>query len=158
MVTILIMSAKIITLGFLKIKVFWSKGYDVITSFHDITNRILSRDSNYIVDVVVWPKFGNSSISIREVIITSISWGCDQKNQFFFEGWSWLQLNNLGLVLVMSWKFYQCGKRVKTRIQKVFGTNSYIYRSYRGIRFAFFRIAIFPILAILCTGEQLFRR
>ena len=72
MVTILMMSAKMATLGLLKIKVFWNKGYDVIISVHDVTNKILSRDSNYIVDVVMWPKFGNSSISVREVIITSI--------------------------------------------------------------------------------------
>ena len=31
----------------------------------------LSRDSNYIVDVVIRPKVGNSSISMREVTITS---------------------------------------------------------------------------------------
>ena len=72
MVAILMMSAKLATLGLLKIKVFWNKGYDVIISVHDVTNKILSRDSNYIVDVVMWPKFGNSSISMREVIITSI--------------------------------------------------------------------------------------
>ena len=40
---------------------------------HDTTNKILSRDSIYIVDVVVWAKFGNSSISMREIIITSTS-------------------------------------------------------------------------------------
>ena len=51
--------------------VFWNKDYDIITSVCDITNKILSLDSNYIV-VVMWPKFGNSSISMREVIITSI--------------------------------------------------------------------------------------
>ena len=72
MVTILMMSAKMATPGLLKIKVFWNKGYDVIISVHDVTNKILSRDSNYIVDVIMWPKFGNSSISMREVIITSI--------------------------------------------------------------------------------------
>ena len=33
---------------------------------HDVTNKILSHDSNYIVDVVVWPTFGNSSIAMRE--------------------------------------------------------------------------------------------
>ena len=66
------MSAKMATLGLLKIKVFWNKGYDVIISVHDVTNKILSRDSNYIIDVVMWPKFGNCSICIREVIITSI--------------------------------------------------------------------------------------
>ena len=71
MVTILMISAKKVTPGLLKVKVFWNKGYDVIISVHDVTNKILSRDSNYIVDVVMWPKFGNSSISMREVIITS---------------------------------------------------------------------------------------
>ena len=66
------MSAKMATPGLLKITVFWNKGYDVIIPVDDVTNKILSRDSNYIVDVVMWPKFGNSSICIREVIITSI--------------------------------------------------------------------------------------
>ena len=48
------MSAKMVTPGFLKItKVFRSKGYDVTISVDDVTNRILSRDSNYIVDVFV---------------------------------------------------------------------------------------------------------
>ena len=66
------MSAKMATPELLKIKVFWNKGHDIIISVHDVTSKILSRDSNYIVDVVMWPKFGNSSISMREVIITSI--------------------------------------------------------------------------------------
>ena len=56
----------------LKIKVYWNKDYDFIISVHDVINKILSRDSNYIADLVMWPKFGNSSISVREVIITSI--------------------------------------------------------------------------------------
>ena len=71
MVTILMTSAKMSTLGLLKIKVFWSKVYDVIISDHTVTNKSLLRDWNYIVDMVMWPKFGNSSIFIREVIITS---------------------------------------------------------------------------------------
>ena len=72
MVTILIMLAKVVTLGLLKIKIFWNKGYYVIISVHDITSKILSHESNYILDVVMWPKFHNSRISMREVIITSI--------------------------------------------------------------------------------------
>ena len=72
MVAILMMSAKLATLGLLKIKVFWKKGYDVLISVHGVTNKILSRDPNYIVDVVMRPKFGNSSISMRQIIITSI--------------------------------------------------------------------------------------
>ena len=65
-------SAKMVTLGFLKIKVFINKGYDVIISFYYVINKKLSRYSNFIVDVVMWPKFGNSRTSMRKVIITSI--------------------------------------------------------------------------------------
>ena len=63
--------AKMGTLGLLKIKLFWNKGYDVKIYVHDVTNKILSRDSNQIVYLVIWPKFGNSSTSVREVIMTS---------------------------------------------------------------------------------------
>ena len=66
------MSPKKATLGLCKIKLFLKKGYDVIIFVHEVTSKILSRDSYYTVDVVIWPKFGNSSISMREVIITSI--------------------------------------------------------------------------------------
>ena len=71
MVIILMMSAKLATLGLLKVKKFWNRGFDVKIFIHDVFNKILSVDSNYIVDVVMWPKFGNFGISIREVIITS---------------------------------------------------------------------------------------
>ena len=66
------MSAKMATLGFLKQKVYWNKGYDVRIYVHDSNNKILSSNTNYIVDVGMWPKFGNSSIFMKEVIITSI--------------------------------------------------------------------------------------
>ena len=56
MVTTLMMSAKMATLGFLIIKVFSNKGYDVIISVHDVTNRILTGDLNYFIDVVMWRK------------------------------------------------------------------------------------------------------
>ena len=68
MVSILMMSTKISTPGLLKIRVFWNNGYDIIISVHDVTNKILSRDSNYIIDLVMWPKLGNCSISMRKVI------------------------------------------------------------------------------------------
>ena len=68
----LIMLAKIGYSSLLKLKLFWNKGYDVIISAHDVTTKILLRDSNYFVGVVIWPKFGNSSISMREVVITLI--------------------------------------------------------------------------------------
>ena len=84
MAKILMMSAKMATPDILKIRVFWNKGYDVIISDHYVTNKFLSRDSNYIIDVVMWSKFGNCSITMRKVIITSILQGFDQKNHFFW--------------------------------------------------------------------------
>ena len=47
------MSAKLATLGLLKIKIFHGKGYDAIIFVHDVINKILSCDSSYIVDVVM---------------------------------------------------------------------------------------------------------
>ena len=66
------MPAKMATPGLLKITVFWNKGYDVIIFVYDVTKKFLSRDSNYTVDVFMWPQFGNCSISMREVLTTSI--------------------------------------------------------------------------------------
>ena len=39
--------------GLYKVKVFIKNGYNVIIFVNDVINKILSRDSNYIVDV--WP-------------------------------------------------------------------------------------------------------
>ena len=72
MVTILMMSAKMDTLDLIKIKIFRKKGYVVIISVYDDINKNLSRGSNFIVDMVMWPKFGNYRTSMREVIMTSI--------------------------------------------------------------------------------------
>ena len=47
------MSAKMDTLGLLKIKVFRNKDYDVIIFVYDVINKNLTRDSNFIVDVVM---------------------------------------------------------------------------------------------------------
>lgn len=66
------MSAKLNALSVHKINVFWNKGYGVIFSVCVFTSKILSRDLNYILDVVIWQKFGNTSISMKEVIVTSI--------------------------------------------------------------------------------------
>ena len=46
------MSVKLTSLGFLKVELFWNKGYDVIISVHDLANKFLSRYSNYNVDNV----------------------------------------------------------------------------------------------------------
>ena len=117
------MSAKAATLDVLKINVFWKKADDLVVFVSDVSNETLSYDSNYIVDVVMWPKFGN--ISRREAIINSMLQGFDQKNHVF-EEWSWFRFNNLGLRLAMALKW------VKIKSQKILGANSYVCRSYRG--------------------------
>ena len=48
MVIILMMLAKIATLGLLQIKVFLNKGYAAVILAHEITNKILLNDSNCI--------------------------------------------------------------------------------------------------------------
>ena len=83
MVLILMISAKLVNLDLVKIKVLWNKDYDIIISFYDATNKVWSSDSNYTVDLVMWQKFGNSSISVTEVIVTQILKQFNQKNHFF---------------------------------------------------------------------------
>ena len=72
MFKILIESVKLAAPGFLKIKIFKNKGYDVILIDFEVTKKLLHNDSNYIVGVVMSPKFDNSSIFMSEVIATSI--------------------------------------------------------------------------------------
>ena len=91
MAEVLMMSAKLATLDLLQIKAVWSKVYDVIIYFYEATIDILWRGSNYITEGVMWPKFGNSRISMTEVITTSILYGFDQKKQFQLSSiiWDW---------------------------------------------------------------------
>ena len=130
-VTIFMISAKMATPGLLKITIFWNKGYDVIISVHDVTNKILSGDSNLNVDVVMWPNFGNFNISMRKVTIISILQGFDQKNCFFC-GVVLVQVQQFGTgTRYELWILHHCGKRVKTKNQKFLWVSSYVCRSYR---------------------------
>ena len=54
MIAILIMSAKLATSGLLKIKVVLNNGNNDMISVDEVTKK-LSRDSNYIIDLVLWP-------------------------------------------------------------------------------------------------------
>ena len=69
MVAVSTMTAKLATLG---LKVFWNKCFDAINFANNITSKLFSNDSSYTVDVTMSAKFGNSSISMREVVITSM--------------------------------------------------------------------------------------
>ena len=61
MVTILMMSAKKATLGRLKVTVFWNKGYDAKIFVYDVKNKILSRDLDYLANMVMSPKFARKN-------------------------------------------------------------------------------------------------
>ena len=65
-VAILIMLEKLCTLGPLTIKL-WRQNF-----IYDVTIKILSLNQNYIVDMIMWPKFANFSISMRAFIISLI--------------------------------------------------------------------------------------
>ena len=61
--------------AFLKQRYCEIKDYDAIISVHDVTNKIILINSNLFVDLVIWQKFGNSSISSLQ--------GFYQKKQYF---------------------------------------------------------------------------
>ena len=50
----LIMSAKLSTPGLLESEVCENKDYKVIIFVHDVTNKILFGNSNFVVNVVIW--------------------------------------------------------------------------------------------------------
>ena len=88
-----------------------------------VINKVLSRDSNYIVDVVMRSKFGNFSISLTEVIITSILWGFDQNKHFFKESSCYIggldKFNNFVMGLGMALKLYKnVAKGSKLKVRK----------------------------------------
>ena len=108
------MSAQLLLPGLYEVNIFQNKGYDIIFVEYFVNNKMLSGDWNYTV------KIDNSSISIKEVIITSMLWGFDQKNHFF-EGWSWFEVINEGLSLGMTLKFFaSMEKGVELKVKKYF--------------------------------------
>ena len=71
----------------------------------------------------MWPKFRNSGISMREVILNWILSGFNQKNNFFW-GVSWFKLYNLELGLRMALKFNNSVAKVLIiSVRKFWGSN-----------------------------------
>ena len=70
----------------------------------------------------MWPKFGNPSVSMRDIIKTSILYRLDKKKNFL-EGCSSFKFNSLGLSLGVALKLYTIVARVKNE------DNFYICRS-----------------------------
>ena len=121
MVTIFMVSAKMATLGLLKIKVFWNK-----LRCHNFCSW--GQQKHFITRLRLHWRCGyNCSISM-----ITISYGFDQENPFF-ERWSWFKLNNLGLALAMTFKFYtSVAIGLKLTVRKFLEANSFVCRSYRG--------------------------
>ena len=67
----------------------------------------------------MWSKFSNSSISVKVYHnLNFIRIGSDH----FFDGWSWLEFNNLGLALGTNLKFYTTvAKGLKLKVKKFWG-------------------------------------
>ena len=72
MTAIFTIPAKLAASSLNEINVFCNKSYDVVNSVHDITSKILSSDSNFVVDVIMWPKLGKSSSFTRIINIASL--------------------------------------------------------------------------------------
>ena len=81
------MSAKMAAQGFLKITVFWNKGYDIIIPVDEVTSKILSRGLNYVVDKILvtltflWEKLSEPHF-YKDLT----------KKHAFFESWSMVQV------------------------------------------------------------------
>ena len=97
LIAILMMSARTDTLGLLKIILSWKNVNDVIISIYEVISKTSLYDSNYIVDMVMKPKFGNTSISMTEISKISVFKIFSEKNM-----WSWFKFNNLRFILSMA--------------------------------------------------------
>ena len=81
--------------GLLEINVHWNKGY-VIISAHDVTSRILSCDSNYIVDAVLQQSFVTLAFPQEKLSYLHFYKDLIRKNNFLRSGlgsssiiWDW---------------------------------------------------------------------
>ena len=77
---------------------------DVIISVHDVTSKMLSLESNYIVHVVVYPQLCDKRFYER-CCQKDLTKKIDQIKKIF-KRCSWLKLNKLGLSLGINLKFY----------------------------------------------------
>ena len=109
MITILMISAKMATLGFLKITVFWNKGYDVVMSVYDVTNKIyhvtqiiLQMWSCLVTLAFLWEKLSQPQFC-KDLTRNPPPPGCFFF--FFLGGGSWFRFNDLGLTLAWPWNF-----------------------------------------------------
>ena len=111
------MSEKLATLGLPKMKLFQNKVYDATIFVFGVTNK----DSNCIVYVVMWPKFGNSTSLWEELSQPEFYKNLTTKI-ILFEGCSWFKFNKLRQALGVALKFYtSVVKGLKLKVIKFLG-------------------------------------
>ena len=104
MVTILMMPAKMATLGLLEIMVYWNKGCNVVIFVYDVNNKILPGDSN--------------SQFYKDLTRKTLFWGVNVV----------MALDTRYNLQVL----HQCGKGVENKSQSASGANSYVCRCCKG--------------------------
>ena len=122
MVTILMISAKMATLGLLKIRIFWNKGYDIIISWRHPQIFITWFKFYYRCGHVtkVWQLYHFYEKSYHNLDFIRI-W---LEKPFFFEGWSWFKFNNFGLALDTNLEFYtSVAKVLKLKVKNIWRPN-----------------------------------
>ena len=106
------------TPGLLKITVFWNKDYDVIIPDDDVTTKFYQ-----VIQIILQMRSCDQSL-----VTLAFLWEKLFQPQFykdltrkttFFERWSWLNFNNLGLALGTNLKFYNSvAKELKLKVRK----------------------------------------
>ena len=104
MVTILMMPAKMATLGLLEIMVYWNKGCNVVIFVYDVSNKILPGDSN--------------SQFYKDLTRKTLFWGVNL-----------VMALDTGYNLQV---LHQCGKGLENKSQNALGANSYVCRCCKG--------------------------
>ena len=97
MATILMMSAKKTTPGLVKVKVFWSKDFDIIIFVHDVTKIFLLRDSIHIIMTYCYRSCDQSFVTqafLWEKLSKPTSYKNLTRKTAFLAGWSWFKMLN----------------------------------------------------------------
>ena len=112
--------------------IFWNKGFEVIFFVDDVTNKTF-----HVIQIILQMCSCDQSLVIvtflgEKLLQPQFYKDLTRKTAFFW--WVILvQVHEFGTGTRCKLKIlHQCGKKFKTKSQKVLGTNSYVCRSYRG--------------------------
>ena len=110
---------------------FWDIGYDVTIFVYDLTNQLVSLESNLVIDMVMWQKFGKCSVSMKEVINLIRIW--PEQVQFYMFNFTRIWPEKTMLLLVQAHQFGTGSvKKCPITRHKSLKTKPYFWGSYRG--------------------------